>query len=327
MARTTRSAFTLVELLVVIAIIGILIALLLPAVQAARESARRTQCPNNLKQVSLAVLQYEESLGAFPPACIVSISLGKSSEWDPWDEAGPAHGSGRHGTSWMLQVLPYMEQGNLYDQWDFATNVYHNEAVANTDLAGFYCPTRRNRIRPGDDQRRLIDRNWTAGGTDYGACIGSGNGFDNDLGSSENHHFTQGFTAGERYTNRKRRGLFLPNKSATHKQLRDGATNTIMLGEMQRLWGTTDWARSLDGWAVGGAATMFTTAKTEISGFRQTGGLNNGFFESAGSDHSDGANFSMADGSAQFISEHISTELFHLLGSREDGESANLPAK
>ena len=76
MFRTTRDGFTLVELLVVIAIIGILIALLLPAVQAARESARRTHCTNNLKQIGLAVIHYEESLRAYPAACIVSIPPG-----------------------------------------------------------------------------------------------------------------------------------------------------------------------------------------------------------------------------------------------------------
>ncbi len=326
MFHRNQGGFTLVELLVVITIIGILIGLLLPAVQAARESARRAQCTNNLKQIGLAVLNYEGSLRAYPPGCVVTIPPGAAPEWDAWEEAGPTHGAGCHGTSWMLLVLPYLEQANLYEQWDFTANVHANGAVAETDVGVFYCPSRRNRIRSGD-RPMLVDDDWAGGGTDYGACIGSGNGFDNDLGGGENHHFTQGSSSAERYTNAERRGMFLPNDSTQHMQLRDGATATIMLGEMQRLWGSADWERSLDGWAVGGVATLFTTARTEVSGYRQTGGLNNGFFESAGSDHPGGAHFCMADGSVHFLSEHMATDVFHYLGSIADGEAVALPAR
>ncbi len=92
--------FTLVELLVVITIIGILISLLLPAVQAAREAARRLQCSNNLKQIGLALLNYEAARGAFPPG-------------------GAPSAKGLFGTSWMIGILPYVEQENVYNQLDF----------------------------------------------------------------------------------------------------------------------------------------------------------------------------------------------------------------
>jgi prepilin-type N-terminal cleavage/methylation domain-containing protein/prepilin-type processing-associated H-X9-DG protein len=124
-----RRAFTLIELLVVIAIIAVLIALLLPAVQAARESARRAQCVNNLKQIGLACMNYESALGVIPPGI-------KGSIW---------------GT-WMVFVLPYAEQQALYNAWNFLgnnTNSYsgisygsaYNITVSTTRLKTFTCPS------------------------------------------------------------------------------------------------------------------------------------------------------------------------------------------
>src|SRR5688572_23582317 len=106
-ARRLR-AFTLVELLVVIAIIGVLVALLLPAVQAAREASRRSQCLNNLRQVGLGCLNFQSSAGAFPTA-------GGAVEqfFNPAELSKPAYGY--EGASWMYQILPFIEQQNLYN--------------------------------------------------------------------------------------------------------------------------------------------------------------------------------------------------------------------
>ena len=111
--------FTLVELLVVITIIGILIALLLPAVQAAREAARRMQCTNNLKQIGLALHNYAQASNTFPPGCIVKLPIGVADKLTPWEEASASPGTGYQGTSWMLAILPYIEQANLDAKWNY----------------------------------------------------------------------------------------------------------------------------------------------------------------------------------------------------------------
>lgn len=123
-------AFTLVELLVVIAIIGVLVALLLPAVQAAREAARRTQCSNNLMQLILAVSNYEMAHGVYPPGTI--------------DAKGPVVNAplGYHH-NWIIQILPYMEERNTYAAIDKTVGVYHpkNAAVIATNQRWMYCPS------------------------------------------------------------------------------------------------------------------------------------------------------------------------------------------
>jgi prepilin-type N-terminal cleavage/methylation domain-containing protein/prepilin-type processing-associated H-X9-DG protein len=130
----SRRGFTLVELLVVIAVIGVLVALLLPAVQAAREAARRCQCQNNLKQVALAMHNYDSAIGSYPPSfCIVPGTVL----------------SGNNG-SWSAQgrLMPYIEQGNAYEQvrldvaWDAAAN--RNTGVPTMQIAMYRCPSEVN---------------------------------------------------------------------------------------------------------------------------------------------------------------------------------------
>jgi prepilin-type N-terminal cleavage/methylation domain-containing protein/prepilin-type processing-associated H-X9-DG protein len=125
------SAFTLVELLVVIAIIGMLVALLLPAIQASRESARRSQCQSYMKQIGLALLNFESARGNFPPGSVSG----------PFPAAGVADKS-RHG--WVVFLLPYLEQQSLYDQyrWDTdAGGVSENAGARTVQLKFLQCPS------------------------------------------------------------------------------------------------------------------------------------------------------------------------------------------
>jgi len=189
-----RDGFSLVEMIVVVAIIAILLALLLPAVQAARESSRRTACQNNLRQLAVALLNYESCNGRLPAAALVSEATNPTtctSCWNPWAEARlTSFTSGtKHGSSWILSVLPFMEQAQLANRWDRSTNVLGNAAVAQVNIPSLYCPTRRSGIRiDRDDHKNLVNANWRGGGTDYGGCYGRLDGFMND--TSQDHRFT-----------------------------------------------------------------------------------------------------------------------------------------
>jgi len=126
MRRTPPTGFTLVELLVVIAIIGILVSLLLPAVQSAREAARRTQCLNNLRQVGLSILNFETQRGRLPAGCNFAESPTEDRQF-----------------SMFLLILPFLEEENIQEGFDFNKRIYHtvNQAVAHLQIATYCCPS------------------------------------------------------------------------------------------------------------------------------------------------------------------------------------------
>ncbi len=326
-SRHEQRAFTLVELLVVIAIIGILIALLLPAVQAAREAARRITCGNQVKQITLALQNHVSSRGILPWGCIIDASWNTNYYYAPFDVINESQ-NGRQGTSWMLQILPYVEQQYLFDRWDFGTNVLGNKPLANTDIAAFYCPSRRRGIV--SSQRRMLIAGYTAGGTDYGGCLGRINSCMNGC-DAINHECGHSFVPSRYFIDDGNApvkiGAFPPNKAVRLRDISDGTSQTILVGELQRLLpadGTVGYDRSSsfsnDGWAVGGISTLFVTAIAgEGTDIGQPGGINNGFFESAGSEHPGGAHFGLADGSVSFINEDVDENVFAWMGSIRDG--------
>jgi prepilin-type N-terminal cleavage/methylation domain-containing protein len=333
----SRPGFSLVELLIVVAVIAVLAALLLPAIQSGRESARRATCQHNLRQLALAVLNYESGNRCLPAAAMVSEAHNPATCrgcWNPWAEAQLASFTPgtKHGSGWMVAVLPFLEQTTLFNRWNRSTNVLGNAAVAQTDIPSLYCPSRRTGIRIGrDDHKNLVHSGWRGGGTDYGGCYGRVDGFLND--TADEHRFADTNTPISGSVG-NRQGLFLPNAGRLLAAATDGLSSTIMLGELQRLRPLAGGSGAVhtynrtshDGWAAGGVATLFVTATDP--GHANPGGMNNLFFESPGSEHVGGCLFAMADGSVVWLDEFIDAKdnnaVFPLLGSLRDGVVASL---
>lgn len=322
--------FTLVELLVVIAIIGILIALLLPAVQAAREAARRSQCSNNLKQMALALHNYHDVHLTFPPAILNCGRQANGGIQFP--------GQVKNTTGWTL-LLPFLEQRPLHDKYNFNVcssmsdehsygvlgNDTMNEAVINTRVAAFECPSaptagelRSNAAGTAD---RYSMRN--ARRTNYFFATGVFND-DHDSYSSSS------------VANDIRRGMFGNNGAAKMATITDGTSNSIAIGEslggakfkQNDNWGP--WAlcganTCCHGAVVSGSSTTLTYTASHVS----ESGINAAwsgdtqgrmFARTFGSQHPGGAQFALGDGSTRFISETIDYLTFAKLNYISDGQ-------
>jgi prepilin-type N-terminal cleavage/methylation domain-containing protein len=197
MKTSPRRGFTLIEVLVVISIIGLLLALLLPAVQAAREAARRTQCTNNMKQLGLALHQYEGQEGVLPPTMV----LAGTSPADMWTS----------GWSVDVRMLPAIEQNPLYNAINFtiAFQEWENRTATGVVITMFLCPSEPNQ-QPTDHPSY-----GKVGGVNYGWCMGD--------------WFVWGGFTGPK-TNRS---AFGPNQSRRWAEFSDGLSQTTLLSEVK----------------------------------------------------------------------------------------------
>ena len=292
--QNSRAAFTLVELLVVIAIIGILIALLLPAVQAAREAARRLECTNHLKQIGLALHNYHAALRSFPSGSL------------------PASG-GNQGWAWTVLLLQYFEQGALHGMIDFSSHSLtpENDELGKTPIDLFLCPSA---TKVEDDYR-------------YGQGF-SGSSYDGVMGANHNnqHYEPARSHCGAWFTD----GMLYPNSRVKVRDITDGTSNTLAVGERTyqlRQWmlGHTDVTV-----CVNHAKNVVypINASPAQSGYylydnQAPPGANKvlAFNDcSFGSKHPGGANFALADGSVHFLTENMEMPVFRSLASGQDGE-------
>ena len=310
----SRPAFTLVELLVVIAIIGVLVALLLPAVQAARESARRSQCSNNLKQIGLAVLNYESNLRILPPGAFWA--------YDPKDH--PIKGS------ILLHILPYMEQQALYDQFDF--RIFNLETqtmprtfsdLAGTHIAAYRCPTDNSPKKFGNLSL-----------TNYGASRGSTR-VENNPASACSHPFMSFAT--NAYSDEvlnipgpfSRMGV-VNGVSMRLSDITDGLSNTIFFGETRpncSVHFSQGWARSNNGCGYATTIIPINYDSCDRTATRPTCNRFDNWNTEVGfkSLHPGGCMFSFGDGSVRFMSAGIDHQNYQYLGNRWDGNVAVIP--
>ncbi|MEO2045314.1 MAG: DUF1559 domain-containing protein [Pirellulales bacterium] len=212
---TMRIGFTLVELLVVIAIIGVLVALLLPAIQAAREAARRTQCQNNMKQLGLALQDYHSQNNTFPPG----------STFDETERRAPEMERFRH-TNWVILTLPFIEQQTLHDSFDLELPISDpiNRTARGTRVEAMICPSDTGHEVPFDGGRREGD-NWARG--NYGANGSLGAYTRNWVGraaAGPDAEFWQSSLTG---------GVMGANVSRSISQITDGTSNTILIAELR----------------------------------------------------------------------------------------------
>jgi prepilin-type N-terminal cleavage/methylation domain-containing protein len=282
-------AFTLVELLVVIAIIGVLVSLLLPAVQTARESARRMRCANSLKQLGLAVHNYVDIHNSIP----IGHMYRGHFDGDINDADGGT------GFGWGAAILPYLEQNALYAQFDqrlpiSSRNPSRNLTLAQTPLTIFSCPS------------DLKPKNWNDGAvtnsatSSYKACGSSYDGWSGGgVGANINRNRFNGM-----FDRDNRAG------SLRFAEITDGTSNQFLIAECKwkmdkngrnrgRIFGSTD----QPGYATGASNALMLNGQWQMNWTALEG--NPQPHRTAGSNHPGGAQFCLADGSARFVSENI----------------------
>jgi len=287
----SRRAFTLIELLVVIAIIAVLIALLLPAVQAAREAARRAQCCNNLMQMGIAIQNYESSHERLPPGVV--------------NNTGPVLDlpKGYH-FGWLTQILPYCEQRNVYNHFNFKLGLYELQNFTTRTILSrsFVCPS-----DPGPTRGVGM------------VAVTSYVGIHNDV---------------EAPIAANNKGVFFLNSSIRYEDVTDGTSQTIFVSEKLNDGLDLGWASGTRaslrnaGWAVNSSKNLSGTVlgpggQGDSDAGNDTSEAVPGtpsFVGGMSSRHPGGANFTFGDGSVRFLKNSLSPGILKLLANRADGE-------
>ena len=316
--RAVARGFTLIELLVVITVTGLLIALLLPAVQAAREAARRAQCANNLKQIGLALHGYHDLWQAFPPGYLARPVTGL--------ELGP-------GWAWGMLILPYLGERPLYDCANFAFNygdpnnadaagllgLFVNATARRVGISAFLCPSAGG----GEGPLNLGPGSASVDGT-AGQYIASAGWIDSSRPPIQGT------------------GLFYPNSRVSVADIADGTGATLMIGERSRNLAEATWSgvfgsRSVpcplctkQGWPVqscvglmflvmgrSGPSSDIVTGSIPVGNTPNAPGAGADGFASL---HPGGCNFAFCDGSVRFIRETIASGPYRALATRAGGE-------
>ncbi|MBL8848664.1 MAG: DUF1559 domain-containing protein [Planctomycetaceae bacterium] len=336
MSTRQRAGFTLIELLVVIAIIAILIALLLPAVQQAREAARRTQCRNNLKQIGLALHNYESAFGTFPPG-YMGTTTNCAMVRNYVTPVGVTPANTAQGWGWGAFILPYIDQANVYNAMNVGTQQLvcdvplaptNNLAVGNPAsgrhvISSFICPTATDPdvfyATNGPTTNQHSKSNYVAVcGVDFTGVLSQTTY--NAMNAVDQAAYAAGF-----------RGAFGDGTKTAPVKIRDetdGTSNTFMIGEAYRKDNDanyTTWTTGVGGERRPGRWVGMIADDQTANVVRQlktvgSFAVNGGSFNAFASQHVGGAFFLMSDGAVRFISENGDQTTVSRLGTINDSQ-------